>query len=143
LVRSVEVRGRNAETGMPQSVILTSKEMIEAMAEPVAAILDAICRVLERTPDELLAHIHRDGLLLCGGCSRIYGFARLISGITGVSVRQIKDSEHCCARGARIMLQKRKALGLVPGVIHLQEQCSRRAGNNGYPEATPDVASQQ
>ena len=136
MVRSVEVRGRNAETGLPQSIILTSKEMIEAMAQPTAEILNAVCRVLERTPDDLLAHIHRDGLLLCGGCSRIYGFGRLIAKLTGVPVRQIKDSEHCCARGARIMLKKRKELNLSPGPIHLQEQCSRREGVNGY--STPD-----
>ena len=142
MVRSVEVRGRNAETGLPQSVILTSKEMIEAMSQPTAAILDAICDVLERVPDDLLAHIHRDGLYLCGGCSRIYGFAQLIAKIAGVPVRQIKDSEHCCARGARIMLKKRKELKLTPGVIHLQEQCSRRAGNNGYDTLLSDTQPQ-
>ncbi len=128
MVRSVEIKGRDAETGLPKRAVLTSKEMIEAMAEPAAAIMDVIGDVLAATPEALLSDIMQDGMVLCGGCSLIYGFGRLIAKITGVPVRTLKDSPLICVSGAARALQMHKTLGLVPGVIRLQQQQRRRRG---------------
>lgn len=128
MVRSVEVKGRDADTGMPKKTVLTSKEMIEAMAVPAAAVMDLIGAVLQQTPDALLADISREGMILCGGNSLIYGFGRLIAKITDVPVRIMKNPSHVGVIGAARALQIQKSPELSPGMIHLQEQLRRRAG---------------
>lgn len=109
-VRSVEVRGRSSQTGLPQVITLSSKEMLEAMAEPVSAILDAVCSVIERTPPELLGDILKHGIMMTGGGSKIYGFDRLIHKVTGVPVRLADDPLTCVARGTGIALRNYKDL---------------------------------
>ena len=109
-VRSVEVRGRNAQTGLPQVITLSSKEMLEAMAEPVSAIMDAVCSVIERTPPELLGDILKHGMIMTGGGSMVYGFDRLIQKITGVPVRVADDPITCVARGTGLALRNYREL---------------------------------
>ena len=41
--KSMEVKGRCLIQGLPKNVIISSKEMLEAMMEPISAILDTIC----------------------------------------------------------------------------------------------------
>ena len=109
-VRSVEVRGRSAQTGLPQVITLSSKEMLEAMAEPVSAILDAICSVIERTPPELLGDILKHGIIMTGGGSLVHGFDRLIHKVTGVPVRVADDPITCVSRGTGLALRNYKEL---------------------------------
>src|SRR5512140_999537 len=47
-----EIRGRDLVTGLPKTIVLTSEEIREALAEPVAAIVDAIKSTLDKTPPE-------------------------------------------------------------------------------------------
>ena len=54
----MEVTGRNLLTGLPKTVQVGSDEMIDALNEPVQAILEAIHNLLERTPPELSADIY-------------------------------------------------------------------------------------
>jgi rod shape-determining protein MreB len=126
MVRSVEIKGRNADTGLPEKATLTSKEMIEAMAEPAAAIMDVINDVLAELSESLLSDIMRDGMMLCGGGSLVYGFGRLIAKITGVPVHTLKDPAHTCVLGAAKLMQLPKAAELTTGPIHLARQIARR-----------------
>ena len=116
-VRSVEVRGRNAQTGLPQTITVSSKEMLEAMAEPVSAILDVICSVIERTPPELLGDILKHGIVLTGGGCMVHGFDKLIQKVTGVPVRMAEDPISCVARGTGLALRSYK--DLPEGTINL------------------------
>lgn len=116
-VRSVEVRGRNAQTGLPQTVTISSKEMLEAMAEPVSAILDVICSVIERTPPELLGDILKHGIVMTGGGCLVHGFDKLIQKVTGVPVRVAEDPIACVARGTGLALRNYK--DLPEGTINL------------------------
>jgi rod shape-determining protein MreB len=109
-VRSVEVRGRNAQSGLPEVTTLSSREMLEAMAEPVSAILDAVCSVIERTPPELLGDVLKYGIIMTGGGSMVRGFDQLIQKVTGVPVRVAEDPASCAARGTGIALQNYKQL---------------------------------
>ncbi len=51
--KSMEVRGRNLVTGLPKTHEVFSNEMVEALEEPVAAIVDTIHSVIEKTPPDL------------------------------------------------------------------------------------------
>lgn len=98
-VMSVEVKGRCANQGLPKVITITSKEMIEALAEPVSAILDAICSVIEKTPPELIGDILRNGIVMTGGGSLLYGFDQLVTRATGIKTRVAPDAVSCVAIG--------------------------------------------
>ncbi len=82
----LEVRGRNLISGLPKTLEVTSDEMMEALAEPLSAIADAVHSVLERTPPELAADISDRGIVMTGGGSLLYGLDRLMSTRTGIPV---------------------------------------------------------
>jgi len=95
----VEVKGRCIRQGLPKVITISSKEMIEALAEPVTAILDAICWVIENTPPELLGDILHNGIVMTGGGSLLYGFDQLVEQVTGIKTRVAKDAVSCVAIG--------------------------------------------
>ncbi len=95
----VEVKGRCLTQGLPKLITISSKEMIEALAEPITAILDAICSVIERTPPELLGDILKNGIVMTGGGSLLYGFDQLVTRVTGVKTRIADDAVSCVAIG--------------------------------------------
>ncbi len=97
--QSVEVKGRCMTQGLPKVITISSKEMIDALAEPITAILDAICLVIERTPPELLGDILRNGIVMTGGGSLLYGFDQLVTKVTGIQTRVAKDAVSCVAIG--------------------------------------------
>ena len=79
-----DVRGRNLLTGLPETVKISSKEMEEALEEPVSQIVDAVHYVLERTPPELAADISNTGILMTGGGALLYGLDQLVKERTGI-----------------------------------------------------------
>ncbi len=82
----LEVRGRNLISGLPKTLEVTSDEMMEALAEPLSAIADAVHSVLERTPPELAADISDRGIVMTGGGSLLYGLEQLMAARTGIPV---------------------------------------------------------
>lgn len=101
---TMDVRGRCLIQGLPKNVTLTSKEMLEAMMEPISAILDAICSVVEHTPPELMGDILKNGILLAGGGSMLMGLDKLIEDVTGIKTRMAKDPIKCVAFGTGKLL---------------------------------------
>lgn len=95
----MEVRGRNLISGLPKTIEVTSDEMLEALAEPVAAIADAVHSVLERTPPELSADISDRGIVMTGGGSLLNGLDKLISKRTNIPVYIAEDAVSCVAIG--------------------------------------------
>ena len=100
-----EVKGRNLENGMPKTVKLTSNELIEAFVEPMNRILDALHAVLERTPPQLVGDLDKNGIILSGGGSLIYGIDRLIERSTGIRTVMVDDPIACAAYGAGKLLK--------------------------------------
>jgi rod shape-determining protein MreB len=89
--QSIEVRGRDLVSGLPRTVRMTSTEIREAMAEPIAAIVEAVKMTLERTPPELAADIVDRGIIMAGGGSLLRGLDRLLSEETGMPVMLAED----------------------------------------------------
>ena len=100
-----EIKGRNLENGLPKTVKLSSNELIEAFVEPMNHILDAIHAVLERTPPQLVGDLDKNGIILSGGGSLIYGIDRLIERSTGIRCAVVDDPISCAAYGAGKMLR--------------------------------------
>jgi rod shape-determining protein MreB len=73
--------------------------MPEALEEPITAIIEAVCSVIERTPPELIGDILHHGIVMTGGGSLLYGLDRLIESVTGVKTRVAKNAISCVAIG--------------------------------------------
>ncbi len=96
---SMDVRGRNLVTGLPQTVLITSDETEEALRETTAQIVEAIHGVMERTPPELAADIADRGIVLTGGGALLHGLEQLIEEKTGITTITAEDPLSCVAVG--------------------------------------------
>lgn len=101
----IDVRGRNLAEGIPRSFVLSSTEILEALQEPLAQIVQAIKGVLEQSPPELAADIGETGLVLTGGGALLREIDRLISEETGLPVIIADDPLTCVARGGGMALE--------------------------------------
>ena len=94
------LKGRNAMTGLPETTVMNSDEMIEALIEPAISIIKTVQATLEETPPELLADIFTDGIYLTGGSANLYGFSTLLSKKTKIPVVTFENPEDCVVLGA-------------------------------------------
>ena len=95
-----ELHGRNLSTSMPKNATISANETIEAFVEPMNRILEAIHSVLERTPPQLVGDLDKNGIIMSGGGSLIYGMDRLIERSTGIRTSVVDDAVSCAAYGA-------------------------------------------
>ncbi|KAF5064841.1 Rod shape-determining protein MreB [anaerobic digester metagenome] len=93
------VAGKNLVDGNPKSVVLTDAHVREAIREPVAAIVAAVRRALEKTPPELVADIATNGLLLAGGGALLKGLDKLITQQSALMVHIDDDPLTTVVRG--------------------------------------------
>jgi len=96
----MEIKGRDLITGVPKTITITSKEVQEAIKEPVDLIVQAIKQVLEATPPELAADLVDRGIMLTGGGALLKNLDKLISQETGLNVSVAEDPLLCVALGA-------------------------------------------
>lgn len=99
-----DVKGRNLTNGLPKTVQISSAELIEAFVEPMNKILDSVQHTLERTPPQLVGDLEKNGIIMSGGGSLIYGIDRLIERSTGIRTIVVDDPVSCAAYGAGKML---------------------------------------
>ncbi|MDO4656948.1 rod shape-determining protein [Kingella sp. (in: b-proteobacteria)] len=99
-VSEMEVKGRNLAEGIPRSFSITSNEVLEALADPLSQIVQAVRSALEQTPPELGADIAERGLVLTGGGALLKGLDRLLAEETGLPVLIAEDALTCVARGS-------------------------------------------
>lgn len=98
-VREIDVRGRNLAEGVPRSFTLNSDEILEALQEPLSAIVQAVKSALEQSPPELASDIAESGLVLTGGGALLRDLDKLLSEETGLPVIVADDPLSCVARG--------------------------------------------
>ena len=96
---SIVVRGRDAKSGMPRELTLTSSELFKVLYRPARQIADEVVSVLEDTSPELVSDIAENGITLTGGGSQMWGMARLIEGRTGVRCTLADDPDSCVVYG--------------------------------------------
>lgn len=97
--KNMDVRGRDMVTGLPKTISLTSSETLEALSEPVQAIVQCVKGVLERTPPELAADIIDKGIVLTGGGALVHGLDKLLSQETGIPVYISENATTAVALG--------------------------------------------
>lgn len=104
-VLDLEVRGINQQEGAPRSFVITSNEVLEALQEPLGAIVRAVKYALEQTPPELAADIADRGIVLTGGGALLRDLDRLLMEETRLNVIVAEDPLTCVARGGGKVLE--------------------------------------
>jgi len=98
-IKEIEVRGRNLAEGVPRSFTLSSNEILEALQEPLTAIVSAVMVALEQCPPELASDISERGMVLTGGGALLRNLDSLLVEETGIPVLVAEDPLTCVARG--------------------------------------------
>ena len=104
-ITEMEVRGRNLAEGIPITFQMNSKQVYDAMLEPLSAIVQAIRTALEQSPPELSADISERGIVLTGGGALLKDIDVLISNQTGIPVLVAEDPLTCVAKGGGSALE--------------------------------------
>ncbi len=110
---SCTAKGRNLTTGLPETLNLTSTEISDALEEPVSEICEAIHRVIEDTPPELLGDINTRGMTLTGGSAALYGIDKLLQRETGIQVEIAPDAASSVAMGVGQSLDRISELDVL------------------------------
>ena len=106
-----EASGRGLRSGLPESAVFTTREIREALEEPVSAIIDTVKVTLDRTPPELAADIMDRGITLAGGGALLIGLADRIRAETGMPVWMAPDPLRAVAMGATAGLDEFSRFG--------------------------------
>ncbi len=97
---AMEVRGRDQVAGLPKTIGITSGEVTEAIADPMAAIAGVVRATLEKCPPELAADIIDRGMALTGGGSLLRNMDQMLTRETGVPCFVAENPMSCVALGA-------------------------------------------
>ncbi len=102
----MEVRGRDQVAGLPRTITVRTNEVVEAIAEPLEAIVGAVRTVLERTPPELASDIIDRGMIMTGGGSLLRHIDELMTQVTGIPCYVADNPLQCVAIGTGIALER-------------------------------------
>ena len=97
---SMEVQGQDQVTGLPRPVTLTTGEIVEALQDPLKAVVETGRRVLEKTPPELVSDIIDRGVALCGGGALLRGIDKLLTKSLGIPAYLVDNPMTCVVEGA-------------------------------------------
>jgi rod shape-determining protein MreB len=95
----MEIKGRDLVSGIPKTLKISSVEVREALAEPLAQIVAAVKTALEQTPPELAADIVDRGIVMTGGGSLLRGFDVLLKEETNLPINVVEDPLTCVVLG--------------------------------------------
>ena len=103
--RTIEVRGRDAVSGLPRMITLSSREVVTAIMPVLNLIIGAVKSALEDTPPELAADIIDKGIIMAGGTSTLRNLDKLMTQVTGVVCHVAEDPLLCVVRGTGVALE--------------------------------------
>ncbi|HLY65472.1 MAG TPA: rod shape-determining protein [Chloroflexota bacterium] len=95
----MEVRGRDQLLGLPRTVTVRTNEIVDAIADPVSSVTEAVKTVLEQTPPELSSDVMDKGMVMTGGGSLLRNIDKLLTSVTGVPCHVAEHPLNCVALG--------------------------------------------
>lgn len=109
---TMTAKGRDVKSGLAHEFTVTSEEIMEVLRRPARQIADRVLDVLEQTTPELVADISKNGILLTGGGSQLWGMDQVLRDRTEMNCVVADDADSCVAYGCG------KSLGWMN---HMQE----------------------
>ncbi|MGA3172836.1 MAG: rod shape-determining protein [Syntrophorhabdales bacterium] len=110
---SVSIIGKDMLNGIPKNLTISSADVREAIEEPVAAIVDAVSRALEKLPPELISDLQESGVTLTGGGALLKGLDRRIAEKTSLKVNVTENPLTCVVMGSGKALEQMDRYGRV------------------------------
>ena len=89
--QTMVVKGRDMISGIPRAVVVNDVEILEALEEPLHAIMNALRTSLENTPPELAGDIIDHGVVITGGGSMLPGLATRFQEETNLPIIAVDD----------------------------------------------------
>ena len=108
--RTMKVKGRDLINGIPKEVVVTERQVSEALIEPISQILEGVRIALESTPPELSSDIAERGIVLTGGGALLTNLDNLLRHATGLPITVADDPLSCVALGTGHALEEMKSL---------------------------------
>ena len=102
------VRGQDVTKGGPCELQLSQSDIVEALREPLAHIVEAVCTSLEQAQPEIAADMIDRGITLTGGGSLMRNIDRVLADETGLPVQIAENPLLCVAIGAGRALEDRE-----------------------------------
>ena len=107
---TIYVKGRDLVNGLPKEIAINQRQISEALAEPVAQIIDTIKKALEQAPPELAADIVERGIMLTGGGSLLGNLDTVLRRATSLPISIAEDPLLCVVLGTGKALEEREKL---------------------------------
>jgi rod shape-determining protein MreB len=108
--RTMEIKGRDLMNGVPKELIISERQIAEALAEPVGAIIETVKVALEHTAPELAADIVDKGIVLTGGGALLGNMDFVLRHATGLPVSLADDPLTCVVLGTGRALEEMRRL---------------------------------
>jgi rod shape-determining protein MreB len=102
--RSMEVKGRDVQSGLPKVLDMSEDDITEAIQKPLKLIIDGVKEVLSQSPPELAADIVEKGIVLSGGSSMLKNLDKYITFYTGVPSFVVEEPLFCVIRGIGVAI---------------------------------------
>jgi len=94
------IRGRDLVSGLPKDLMVSPKEIRDAIEDQLVKIISAIKATLDETPPDLVADLSRTGIVLAGGGALLKGLSERLTKETGMPVRVAEDPLYSVVIGA-------------------------------------------
>lgn len=98
----MEVSGSNTVSGLPESLILTTADVVQAIKPVINEIILAVKQVLQRTPPELSSDIMDRGMVIAGGGGNLRNIDELLTKVTGVPCQMAEKPERATIAGIKL-----------------------------------------
>ena len=108
---AMDVTGRSIISGLPRTEHIEAAEISEAIEEVVAAIVEAVHSVLERTPPELASDIYENGITLTGSGALLGGLPERIESALRLPCHLADEPGDCVVRGTGMALENMELYG--------------------------------
>lgn len=103
--KTMEARGRNLVTGLPESIEVSSVEIREALSQSVTVIVNTIKDTLDEAPPEIVADLMDIGICLAGGGALLQGLPERLTDELNLRVWAAEDPLTCVCRGTGMVLE--------------------------------------
>ena len=97
--RLMQIKGRDLMNGVPKELVVSERQIAEALAEPVGAIVEAVKVALEHTAPELAGDIVDKGIVLTGGGALLANIDFVLRHATGLPVSVADEPLKCVVMG--------------------------------------------
>lgn len=109
----VTLSGRNLISGLPESFVLSSEDVHQALKDSLRAIIDGIMSVLGRIPPEIASDILKGKIYLVGGGSLMKGWTERLLAETGMESVVADNPLECVSIGAMRAMSLHKKIRTV------------------------------